>query len=132
MPDMERMKADIYSVSIKNEQHYSTIRNVYDTFGVVLDPHGAVGWKAYRNNGPNEPAVVYETADPGKFPDDIAQAIDIVPETPEGIQRQSSKKERIYTIENSPNVDQTGSNRMSEEQYLEVKEKLRGLFEGVN
>ncbi len=133
MPDMEEMREDIYSVSINNEQHYSTIRNVYDTFGVVLDPHGAVGWKAledYMNGRPTEPAVVYETADPGKFPDDITKAIGIVPETPEGIQRQSSKKERVYTIENGPNIDKTGSNRMSEEQYVEVKEKLRGLFEG--
>ncbi len=134
MPDMEERREDIYSVSINNEQHYSTIRNVYDTFGVVLDPHGAVGWKAledYMNGRPTEPSVVYETADPGKFPEDITRAIGIVPETPEGIQKQSSKKERVYTIENGPNIDKTGSKRMSEEQYIEVKEKLRGLFEGT-
>jgi threonine synthase len=134
MPDMERMREDIYSVSIKNEEHYNTIRDVYEKHGVVLDPHGAVGWRsleAYMNGNHTEPAVVYETADPGKFPEDITRAIGIVPDTPEGIKRQSSKSERVFTIDSGPSIDKTGSSRMSEEQYFEVKEKVSSIFRGT-
>jgi threonine synthase len=131
MPDMKKMREDIYSVSISNEDHYGTIRNVYKKYGVILDPHGAVGWKSleeYTKGKHTEPAVVYETADPGKFPEDITKSIGIVPETPDGIKRQSSKTERVYTIENGPDVDKSGSKRMSEEQFSEVKEKVSNIF----
>ena len=68
LPDLGEMRHDLYSVSIDNPQHYATMKQVFDRYGVMLDPHGAVGWRAlelYRSEGNEGPAVVYETADPG-------------------------------------------------------------------
>ncbi len=130
MPDMNEMRKDIYSVSISNKDHYETIRQVYETFGVILDPHGSVAWKSleeYLEGRHRSPAVIYETADPGKFPEDIKKAIGITPPIPDGIDSQKSLEERIYNLSSQPYIDKTGSKRMSEEQYSEVKEKIKAI-----
>jgi threonine synthase len=131
MPDLHEMRRDLFSVSVSNEDHYGTIREVYETHGIVLDPHGAVGWKSlmeYTGGKHDRPAVVYETADPGKFPEDIAKAIGATPEIPEGIKRQSGLPERVFSVDGAPSVDAAGSKRMSEAQYGEIKDKIRELF----
>ena len=133
MPNLEEMREDIYSASISNELYYKTIRSVYDKYNIILDPHGAVGWSSYeeyKKGDHSEPAVIYETADPGKFPEDIERAIGVHPEVPEGIRRQQSIEERIFRIETPSWTDDTGAKGMSEKQYIEVKEKIKILFKG--
>ena len=134
MPDMEAMQRDIFSVSVSNEEHYDTIRLVYDRYGIVLDPHGAVGWLAlerYTSGRHEEDAVVYETADPGKFPEDIEKAIGLRPPTPRGIVAQKKLPERVYRVGSAPDIDETGSKRMSADQYEEVKRLIKGIFSGA-
>ena len=77
MPDLAEMRNDIFSVGVDNRQHYGTMKDVFDKYKVVLDPHGAVGWRALEvfNRGNHDRlAVVYETADPGKFPEDVQES----------------------------------------------------------
>jgi threonine synthase len=131
LPDLKSMQVDMYSTSISNDQHYETIGEVYRNFGVILDPHGSVGWKAlerYTEGNFSKPAVVYETADPGKFPEDIEKAIGIKPEIPEGIKNQAHLEERIYEIGSAPFTDDRGTKRMDAAQYREVQEKIHDLF----
>ena len=61
------------------------IRTTYDTTGVVLDPHTAVGVAAARQSrrDPDVPMVALATAHPAKFPDAVESAIGIRPELPE-------------------------------------------------
>jgi len=131
MPDLEAIKRDIFTESVNNQDHYNTITTVYKKYKVLLEPHGAVAWKTledYLEKRHNFPSVVYETADPGKFPDDIRKAVGFTPNTPEGIKRQESLKERVFTIDSEPYLDKTGSKKMSEFQYREVKEKIKSIF----
>ncbi len=134
MPDLEALRRDIYSCSITNEEHYSTIMEVYEKFGVILDPHGSVGWKAitiYYINHPEDkdvPGVVYETAEPGKFPEDIEKAIGIRPEIPEGIKREKNMDERIYRIDSPSDINRYGKMVLSDAQYEEAKEKIKDLL----
>jgi threonine synthase len=131
MPDIEEMHRDLFSVSVSNEDHYRTIREVYETHGIILDPHGSVGWKSlmeYTGGKHDRPAVIYETADPGKFPEDIVKAIGVSPEIPVGIRRQASLPERTFTVDSEPSIDKTGAKRMSEVQYGEIREKMLELF----
>ncbi len=58
-------------MGVKNPQHYETMREVYERYGVVLDPHGAVGWRTldiYLKGIHEDPAVIYERLRPGKIP----------------------------------------------------------------
>lgn len=130
MPDMDQMKRDIFSVGINNPEHYETMRDVYDRYHVVLDPHGAVGWRAleiFLQGRHDKPSVIYETADPGKFPDDVKEATGIVPEPPAGMKTQASLKERIYSIENVPESTPQGMS-LSNSQVDEAKQKIREIF----
>jgi threonine synthase len=131
MPDIEEMRRDFFSASVTNEQHYETIKSVYERFGIVLEPHGSVGWRSLEsyNGGKHDfPSIVYETADPGKFPEDIQRAIGISPEIPEGIRNQSNLEERIYEVDTKPLVDGRGKKRMHAGQYTELQEKVTALF----
>jgi len=130
MPDIEAMKRDILSVSINNPQHYQTMKEVFEKYGVMLDPHGAVGWKAleiYNEGSHINLAVIYETADPGKFPDDIQTAIEKIPELPDGMKKQAELEERIYSIETKPEESEQGF-KLSDGQVFEAKNKIRELL----
>jgi threonine synthase len=107
------------------------MKEVYGRFGIIMEPHGAVGWRAldtFLEGKHDRPAVVYETADPGKFPDDIQKAIGIVPATPENIVKQSALKERMYRIEDPPSFNKDGSMTLSDSQYERAQEMVREIF----
>lgn len=130
MPDMEAMKEDIFSAGVGNERHYSAMKEVYNEFGIILDPHGAVGWEALNihNKGDFSPlAVVYETADPGKFPDDIEKAIGVTPKIPERMREQARLEEKIHSIESEPDRNEKGL-KLSDGQIAEAKEKIKKLL----
>ena len=130
MPDLENMRKEIFSKSISDSEHYETMKKVYEEFGIILDPHGAVGWKILDDylHGRNETAsVVYETADPGKFPKDVKKAIGITPPLPKGMQKQAKSHERIYFIESESEKTPKGI-KLSDSQIKEAKEKIAGIF----
>ncbi len=87
-PDLKEMRRRIFSVSISDEETKKTIRRVYDQYNILLEPHGAVGWKGLELYleaccGPiAEPCVCLETAHPAKFPDEIIELLGITPEVP--------------------------------------------------
>jgi len=130
MPALEEMRKDIFSISVNNEEHYSTMKKVYDSTKIVLDPHGAVGWKSlvdYRAQNGNSLSVIYETADPGKFPVDVKQAIGLEPALSKGMQKQKELLERIYSIDSASLVTPNGL-KLTDEQIKEAKTKIGQIF----
>ena len=133
MPNLEEMRYDLYSISIDNKTHYLTMKEVYENDNIVLDPHGSVGWRAleiYReNNNENkkEVGVIYETADPGKFPEDVEKATGYFPPLPKRMQEQKESEERIFSINNNPEKTKQGL-KLSDAQVLEAKQKIKELF----
>ncbi len=131
-PDMDAMRRQITSTGITNAEHFETMRTVYENYGIILDPHGAVGWKTlerYLDGKHDRPAVVYETADPGKFPEDVREAIGIIPESPPGMKRQAGLQERIYSVEAKPETTPEGL-KLSHAQVVEAKDKIRAIYHG--
>ncbi len=135
MPDMEKMRRDVFSVGVTNEEHYETMKEVYEKYKIILDPHGAVGWKAldkFLKTGRDDGfTVIYETADPAKFPDDVQKAIGVTPENPEGIKKQANLEEKVYCVNSESDVVE-GSKKLSEEQYKETKELLKKILKNPN
>ncbi|MFA5931576.1 MAG: threonine synthase [archaeon] len=130
MPNLEEIRKDIFSVSVNNEQHYKTIKEVYTSHKVILDPHGAVGWRTLEifSKGKHESlCVIYETADPGKFPVDVEKAIGVIPPLPKGMKKQELLKERIYSINSAPDKT-SGGLKLSEAQIEETKKKILEIF----
>jgi threonine synthase len=68
-----------------HEDRVDTIRDVFATYGTMIDTHTADGVKVARENlTPGVPMVVLETALPAKFGDTIREALDREPERPAG------------------------------------------------
>jgi len=127
-PDLTAMRRDFWSISVSNPDHYAAIQEVYERYGIMMEPHGAVGWRAldtFLEGEHKRLAVIYETADPGKFPDEVQKAIDVVPDVPERIAKQSTLSERIYTIDDPPFVREDGSLTVSESQYVAARKIIK-------
>jgi threonine synthase len=88
-PDLEEMRRRIFSISVTDEQTRQTIKSVYERYRVILEQHGAVGWKGleayFQKTGDDKLAICLETAHPAKFPDEIKNLLGIDPEPPESM-----------------------------------------------
>jgi threonine synthase len=87
MPDLAAMRRDLFSSSISDERTRSTIQEVWTKYQLLLEPHGAVAWRGFLDwlevePLHNAPAVVLETADPAKFPEEIERTIGFSPDVP--------------------------------------------------
>jgi threonine synthase len=87
MPDMARMRRDLFSTSVSDEQTRATIRQAWEKHRLLLEPHGAVAWRGFLDFLQTEPlgdspAVVLETAHPAKFPEEIERLLGFSPEVP--------------------------------------------------
>jgi threonine synthase len=70
-PELQSM---LSSVSISDEVTTSTISGVWEKYGYLLDPHGAVAYAAleeYLANHPGQKGILLETAHPVKFPESV-------------------------------------------------------------
>ena len=129
-PDMDAMRRDLISMGVTNPRHFETMKEVYDKYGIILDPHGAVGWRTldlYLEGRHELPAVMYETADPGKFPEDVRTAIGIDPEPPSGMKAQALRKERTYRVEAEPERTDQGL-KLSPDQAREARDGISRIF----
>ena len=69
---------------LDDNETLAVIRDVYERYGYVADPHTAVGIGAARTVGRDgERVVCLSTAHPAKFPEAVHKAIGIQPEVPE-------------------------------------------------
>ena len=73
---LEELRAVMRGVWVTDDETRETIRTVYEKSGYVLDPHGAVGWRAVdklADSGAASPSstVVLETAHPAKFAETV-------------------------------------------------------------
>lgn len=72
----EAIKADISGATYNDDDIRETIRECYNRTGYVLDPHGACGYRALREQlNPGEVGVFCETAHPAKFKDKVDSII---------------------------------------------------------
>jgi threonine synthase len=71
--DHSEIEKLISSYSFSDEETKNSIREVYDKFNYIIDPHGAVGylgWKKFKENSKkNLTGIILETAHPAKFKD---------------------------------------------------------------
>jgi threonine synthase len=103
-PDMNKMLSELFSVSITDNETVKTISRVYENYGVLLEPHGAVAWSGlheFLSRQGEKPdseilSVVLETAHPAKFPSELRSIIKKDPPLPASLEGLTGKTE-IYT-----------------------------------
>jgi threonine synthase len=107
-PDVRRMHADISAVSISDAQTVRTIQDVYNTYCVLTEPHGAAGWAGLMHYFKSHPRTVIATSwlwcwkppTPRKFPEAIQSALGIDPELPPALEGLEKLEESYDKLEN--------------------------------
>ena len=86
--NFETLKENITGYSFSDEQTKEALKEIYNEYNYVADPHGAVGYlgaKSYLRNNPDAHCVFLETAHPTKFLDVVEETINTTVELPEQI-----------------------------------------------
>ena len=96
------LKEKLESASISDEVTAATMRDVYSQCNYILDPHGAVGYRAledYLERHPDLRGIVLETAHPVKF-DSVNEIIGTQGEFPASVEILMSRKKQSIEIDN--------------------------------
>ncbi|MBT3222356.1 MAG: threonine synthase, partial [Proteobacteria bacterium] len=105
LPDMERLRRDLYAVSVDDEQTRQTIARAWQDHKLILEPHGAVGWMGLERLaeagqlGEQTLAISLETAHPAKFPDEVRALTGIEPELPPSLAAIETMDEAYETMD---------------------------------
>jgi threonine synthase len=105
VPDMEAIRRDMWSTSVDDAQTRACIKRTWEQHGVMLEPHGAVGWAGLerffeQGHVPADTlAVSMETAHPAKFPDEVRALCGVEPEVPPSLARIEQLAEEYPTID---------------------------------
>lgn len=102
-PDLAALRRDLFSSSVSDAQTLATMQAAWTQHRLLLEPHGAVGWRGlldYEAAAPLDgaPAVVLETAHPAKFPEAIERVLGFSPEVPPAIARIEQAPEDYDTL----------------------------------
>jgi threonine synthase len=88
------------AVSVGDEATRATMRDVHERFGYVLDPHGAVGFRALEDHlavHPDGEGYFLETAHPVKF-DSVLGITGTFGEVPDSVRELDTRPKRSVVI----------------------------------
>lgn len=93
-----RAKSGITSFATRQRQANEAILRIFNSTGVIIDPHTAVAmYAAIGMKHPGVPMVVMETAQPCKFDDAIKKALGLTAKPPAGMEGLLSA-EKFFTL----------------------------------
>ena len=98
---LKSIKHDFVSESLSEKETQNFIKNFYNKFNVILDPHTAVGYGVLNKISSEGINVVLATAHPCKFPEAINKAIGLKPNLPKELDYIMSAKENYDLIPNN-------------------------------
>ncbi|MDA7813922.1 threonine synthase [Candidatus Pelagibacter sp.] len=98
---LDRINNDFLSSKMNEDEVLKTIKEVYEKFDLVLDPHSAIGYGAFDKVNISGNNIVLATAHPCKFPDAIKNAINLKAELPKELMYILSEKENYDIIDNN-------------------------------
>jgi len=104
-PDLDKIREDMYAVSITDAETEAMIANAYKEHNLLLEPHGSVGWAGLmeyikdENVNKDQLCISLETAHPAKFPEKIIEILDFDPKLPKSLEGLEEKEESYDRIE---------------------------------
>ncbi len=106
MPDMNRLRRDLFAVSVSETETRQAIRSAYEQRRLLLEPHGAVGWAGLQKfllqaGYATDPLCIsLETAHPAKFPEEIRSILGFDPPLPPSLEGLEARKESFAAMAN--------------------------------
>ena len=98
---LEKINNDFLSSRMNEEEILKTIKDVYEKYEVVLDPHTAIGYGAFDKLDLDGNNIVLATAHPCKFPEAIEKAISLKSNLPKELMFILDEKEDYDMIDNN-------------------------------
>jgi len=103
----KNIRADVLGANFDDEKTRDAIKTVFEKYGYIMDPHGAVGYlglmEVMGNDPETEIGIFIETAHPVKFIDIVEPVIDTKIEIPERLEKYL--KREILSIKLPNNYD---------------------------
>ena len=101
--NLNKINNHFLSSSINENEVLNIIKNIYEEFDMILDPHTAIGYGAFDKVKLEGNNIVLATAHPCKFPDAIKKAINIKSKLPNELLHVLDEKENYDILENDLN-----------------------------
>lgn len=103
----EKIKGAVSGYSVDDEKTLETIKEVYEKYHYLLEPHSAVAYTAleqYLEENPGTKGFILGTAHPVKFPEAIEKAVKIKTEIPKSLEELMKKDKK--SIEMQPDFEE--------------------------
>jgi threonine synthase len=84
--ELEKLRENFCSESLSEEETKLTIKEIYDNYKILIDPHTAIGIGAAKKKLLQENTIILATAHPAKFSDIVMEATGVKAELPESLQ----------------------------------------------
>ena len=97
---LEKLNIDFASSRMSENEVLETIKSVHEKFGIILDPHSAIGYGAFDKIKLSGNNIVLATAHASKFPDAIKKSINLKPDLPQKLRFVLDEKENYDIIDN--------------------------------
>jgi threonine synthase len=81
--DWNAICRDVTGFYLDDQANRSAIMELYERYGYIGDPHGAIGFKSLDLLHPDEIGIFLETAHPAKFPEVVEEVLQIKVQIPE-------------------------------------------------
>ena len=98
---LNKISENFLSARMSEDETLGVIKNVYEKFSVVLDPHTAIGYGAFDKHNLKGNNIVLATAHPCKFPDAVSKAINLKSDLPKELEFILNEKEDYDIIDNN-------------------------------
>ncbi len=107
-PDLNKMRENLFAVSITDEETMMTITGVFKQYNILLEPHGAIAWQGInkyfiseKSSDPDKQLCIsLETAHPAKFPEELRRLLDADPPLPASLIDLEGRTEKYFSMEN--------------------------------
>ena len=99
--ELKRIQDHFLSASLSEEETKSIIRETYNNYKIMIDPHTAVGIGAAKKLRLKNKTLILATAHPSKFSDVVMQETKIKPELPESLKNILEIKEKYEKLPKS-------------------------------
>ena len=109
---LEKINNDFLSARMSEEEVLKTIKEVYDKYKTILDPHTAIGYNAFDKVNLKGNNIVLATAHPCKFPDAIKKSIN---------QNANLPKELMFILDEKENYDIIDNNLDKIKQHIKKR-----------
>ena len=98
---LNKLKKDFISEKIDENETINEIKNNFENYNIILDPHTAIGVGAVNKLNLKDEFIILSTAHPCKFPDATNQAINKMENLPNELNYILNEKENFEIIDNS-------------------------------